>query len=487
MGHRHITLAGPLALLLPLFGALTPAAGAEPVRVVSAPAIAGVPSVGAELSASEGIWTPVDGIPTYRWLRCDAAGETCAATGAEGRTYRIVAADIGHRLAVRLIVRWGTTEHMKTSDPTDVVQDGPVAPPPVNEQPPAISGVAQAGSVLTTSTGSWSSAQPMTFTYSWERCDSVGASCTPIPEGTIASYAVTDADVDHALRVAVTATSSAGSTTVDSAPTAAVAGSPPRPPTAPTNAAVPVVSGAAVVGTTLAAGTGAWAGEGPYSFAYQWLRCDAGGEQCAALPEATATGYLVVAGDAGARLRVRVTASTAGGSATALSAPTPIVAPADAGTTEQPSASPGGPALTTAGTANPAPGSSVTTPAAAVPPAARPVLMDPFPRLRVAGRFAGSRTWLTLVSVRAPRDARIDIRCTGSGCPKARHLAAAGRRRLRFVERAYRAGAVLEFRVTRASSIGKYVRIAVRAGRAPTRRDACVRPNSDKPVPCPAT
>src|SRR5215217_187654 len=134
MGHRHITLAGPLALLLVLFGALTPAAGGEPMRVVSAPAIAGVPSVGAELSASEGIWTPVDGIATYRWLRCDAAGEMCAATGAEGRTYRIVADDIGHRLGVRLIVRWGTTEHMKTSDPTDVVQDGPVAPPPVNEQ-----------------------------------------------------------------------------------------------------------------------------------------------------------------------------------------------------------------------------------------------------------------------------------------------------------------------------------------------------------------
>ena len=108
----------------------------------------------------------------------------------------------------------------------------------------------------------------------------------------------------------------------------AVTAAPAEPPR---NTAPPTISDTTPrVGQTLTATTGTWTGTPPITFTYQWLRCNTGGQQCAAIPGATEQTYTVVAADEGRTLRVRVTARNASGSATADSAATSRVAAAAA-------------------------------------------------------------------------------------------------------------------------------------------------------------
>lgn len=93
---------------------------------------------------------------------------------------------------------------------------------------------------------------------------------------------------------------------------------------APVNSVPPAISGAPTVGQTLTASTGTWANS-PTSYAYQWLRCNGGGNNCAAIGGATQQTYTLVAADAGSTIRVRVTATNADGSASAQSAQTAVV------------------------------------------------------------------------------------------------------------------------------------------------------------------
>ena len=96
----------------------------------------------------------------------------------------------------------------------------------------------------------------------------------------------------------------------------------------PTASAVPMLTGNARVGAAMTTTTGSWAGA--TSFAYQWLRCDANGTNCAPASGAGATldTYQVASPDAGGTLRSRATASNANGeSRQLLSAASAVVAP----------------------------------------------------------------------------------------------------------------------------------------------------------------
>jgi hypothetical protein len=78
------------------------------------------------------------------------------------------------------------------------------------------------GQTLSASTGTWSE-NPTSYEYQWQRCNSAGAGCVPISKATTSTYTVASADVGGTLRVAVTASNSAGpSTPASSAPTAVV-------------------------------------------------------------------------------------------------------------------------------------------------------------------------------------------------------------------------------------------------------------------------
>jgi hypothetical protein len=122
---------------------------------------------------------------------------------------------------------------------------------------------------------------------------------------------------------------------------------------APTNLSLPVISGDPVQGRELTASSGVWQGTGP-KLSYQWQRCKA---ICEDVPGAVARSHTPSAADAGAALRIAVTASNPAGDRTAMSLRT-----ATLGST--PSPKPGSPGATpstppTGGGAQPG---KVTTP-----------------------------------------------------------------------------------------------------------------------------
>jgi hypothetical protein len=109
-------------------------------------------------------------------------------------------------------------------------------------------------------------------------------------------------------------------------------------PTVPVNTALPTVTGSALPGALLTASAGTWLNS-PTTYALQWQRSAAG--DWASVPGATGANYVPASADAGAALRVVVTATNADGSAVVASAPTPPVggsapAPAPAVLTQKP-------------------------------------------------------------------------------------------------------------------------------------------------------
>jgi hypothetical protein len=108
------------------------------------------------------------------------------------------------------------------------------------------------------------------------------------------------------------------------------AGGSARSETAPRNVAEPVVSGSPVQGQTLTTSNGTWTGTAPITFRYRWLRCDASGGgvegvNCATIVGETRKTYVLVSADVGHRIRSRVVATNADGTASANSNPTEIV------------------------------------------------------------------------------------------------------------------------------------------------------------------
>jgi hypothetical protein len=94
---------------------------------------------------------------------------------------------------------------------------------------------------------------------------------------------------------------------------------------APVPTAGPTISGNAQVGQTLTASNGTWTSDTSPTYTYQWERCDAQGNACAAITGATAQTYTAQSADLGKTLRVVVTAKNASGSASSTSAQTAAI------------------------------------------------------------------------------------------------------------------------------------------------------------------
>jgi hypothetical protein len=96
---------------------------------------------------------------------------------------------------------------------------------------------------------------------------------------------------------------------------------------APVNTVPPAISGTPTVGQALTTSDGTWSNT-PTSFAYQWLRCNGGGNSCVNVANGTQKTYTLVGADAGHTMRARVTATNADGSNSVQSDQTAAVAAA---------------------------------------------------------------------------------------------------------------------------------------------------------------
>ncbi len=281
-----------------------------PPANTSPPTISGLTQAGLTLTANPGSWTDT---PTfsYQWLRCDGNGDNCSPVGADASTYNLSAGDIGSRMRVEVTGINGGGATSATSEATAVVTEAL----PANTAAPVVSGTAQEGETLTSTTGGWTNS-PSSFSYQWRRCNQSGGGCLNIAGATDSSYELVSDDVDSTIRARVTATNDGGSGSADSNPTAIVTALPPVSGDAPT------VSGSAQEGQTLTADPGTWSGNPTY--AYQWLRCDGAGGNCTPVG-AGSTSYDLTGPDVGSTIRVEVTATNSGGSASATSDATALV------------------------------------------------------------------------------------------------------------------------------------------------------------------
>lgn len=153
---------------------------------------------------------------------------------------------------------------------------------------------------------------------------------------------------------------------------------------------------------------------------------------------------------------------------------------------ERPPPPPGPPAD---GPAEPTPGGAGQPglPLLPGPTARRPLLMRPFPVVRIAGVVLRDGALIRILSVRVPRGAQVRVRCRGKGCPTGSVARTSATRLVRFrrFERKLPAGVRIELFVRQAGKIGKYARFRIRGGKPPARMDGCLMPGKRRPVSCP--
>jgi hypothetical protein len=189
----------------------------------------GTVTVGHQLSGGAGSWgaSPTD--YTFLWQRCDATGADCRTvklihTSRTTTTYTIVPGDDKHTIVLGVVAfnASGSSGIAAPSAPTALVDGEPEG------GSVGITGTAAGGHRLRATTSGWSPA-PTRYVALWERCDTLGNSCTKIEtiSGTsaVSSYLLRRADLGHTIWVYVTAANAAGTSDVTVASTGTIAGS----------------------------------------------------------------------------------------------------------------------------------------------------------------------------------------------------------------------------------------------------------------------
>lgn len=197
---------------------------------------------------------------------------------------------------------------------------------PSNTAEPRITGAASVGATLTATTGSWTE-EPTSFAFQWVDCPRDGgrpdgSDCAAIGGATTSKYIVAATDVDHRIRVRVTAANADGQQTVASNATGRI-----RQPEAgrPVNVSAPALSGSAAQGATLHVTPGTWNGRQPITFTFRWLRCDTAGNNCVLQAGFADDAYVLREGDVGKTIRARVVARNSRGASSRLTGRSPAV------------------------------------------------------------------------------------------------------------------------------------------------------------------
>lgn len=244
-GRWRRPFAPAIAVAVAAIAAAAPAASAEGTRPspTSAPWIGGDALVGGtSMVAGNGTWDDGGSTPefSFRWQRCDAAGEGCAdIPAALGERYDPTAADLGATLRFAVTATNSHGSATAVSELSGVIEE---ALPPSSAGPIEVWGEAVEGQVVNPGDSSWGGrAGTVELRYRWLRCDAAAGGCAELPAASGYTYALTAADVGSRLRVRVTATNARGHDTVTSEPTAVVAGDGQKDPVEP--ATVPLAGG----------------------------------------------------------------------------------------------------------------------------------------------------------------------------------------------------------------------------------------------------
>jgi len=291
-----------------------------PPAMSIAPTITGIARTGETLTTSNGTWTGTPTSYSYQWQRAATSGGVYSnIASATSSTYMVSDSDAGYFIKSSVVATNGVGSSsaalsVETSAVTDIV--------PINRTIPVISGTARTGSTLTTTAGTWASS-PTSYSYQWQRSATSGGVYTNIASATSSTYVVSDSDVGYFVKVSVVATNGVGSSSaVLSSETAAVTD------IAPTNTAIPVITGTARTGETLTASKGSWT-SAPSAFTtytYQWKTAKTSGGSYSNIASATNRTYELTDSDIGDYIKVAVTATNSvGTSSAALSAATAVI------------------------------------------------------------------------------------------------------------------------------------------------------------------
>jgi hypothetical protein len=270
-----------------------------------APSISGSLREGATLTAAPGAWA---GTPpftyTFQWVRCGLLGGGCEPIpGATESTYSLSAGDVASTIAVRV-----TTSNAQGAATAESPETNPIlALLPSNTLPPSVSGLLQDGQLLSVAAGLWTGKQPITYSYQWQICNALGGSCANINGATGETLALVAGDIGSTIQVIVSATNSAGTTSVTTPITGLISALLPK------NTALPSISGLLLEGGLLSVTTGTWAGSQPITYTYQWQICNALGQSCSNINGATGEALGLLAADIGSTVDVVVSATNAAG------------------------------------------------------------------------------------------------------------------------------------------------------------------------------
>ncbi len=292
-----------------------PIAPSRPLLVATAqPTISGPPVEGKSLQVSTGTWSPTPTKVTYTWERCNANARVCAAIqDATGAAYTVSKADLGHALAVLVQATFGTTSQNAFSTATPAAVGAHVSGPTPLALP-GIMGTALEGQKLSAASGIWRGVGAIGYGFQWYRCDTTGNACSSIQGSTSPTYTLVAKDVGETIGLTVRATDATGSVAAYSSLIGPIADG----AALLSATAQPSISGTPRTGQALTVSNGGWTVT-PRRYAYRWLRCNANGRLCAAIPAAAGASYTVTPDDAGHALVGVVEARAAGHAQSALS------------------------------------------------------------------------------------------------------------------------------------------------------------------------
>jgi len=289
--------------------ATSPSRGvAVAVSNTALPTISGTVRVGSTLTVAQGTWLNASTI-TQQWQSSSDSTTWNAISGATATTYVLTTAESGQYIRAQVFGNFtsGSTSYKTTANSaaTVVVPSSNVT----NSVLPVVSGTLAASSTVSATTGTWSTNG--TFTYQWQSSTD-GSAWTNIASATSSTFALTGTETGKYIRVQVTNSISSGaiSGTAYSVATVKIG--------APSNTALPVISGTLRIGSAQSVTTGTWTNS-PTSYAYQWQSSTNGVSWTNIGGWATST-YIPTFDICNAQIRVIVAAVGGGDTATVTSA-----------------------------------------------------------------------------------------------------------------------------------------------------------------------